>query len=203
MRQRKWRKGWPTGSAHSRWQMMHVLTRSGHIHAFWLIWKKIKAEEMYGAHGYTYMGNGEFVGHGGMSKSSPVIMWMLTVSTPSPSSAGVLRLDLISSRNAEPLREVQDVTRRRHGVHRPFYECLLRCGRAMCIGHARLGETDAGYRRSNCLHTVYCCSFCHASHASCSLAWAPCSLAHFLDRPLLTASPFPSFVGKPAASHSE
>lgn len=36
----------------------------GHIHAFWLIWKKIKAEEMYGAHGYTYLGNGEFVGHG-------------------------------------------------------------------------------------------------------------------------------------------
>ncbi|WVR05036.1 hypothetical protein IAU60_002048 [Kwoniella sp. DSM 27419] len=36
----------------------------GHLHAFWLIYKKIKAEETYGPGGYTYMGNGNFVGNG-------------------------------------------------------------------------------------------------------------------------------------------
>jgi len=36
----------------------------GHVHAFWLIYKKIRAEETYGKHGYTYLGNGEFVGNG-------------------------------------------------------------------------------------------------------------------------------------------
>ncbi|ORY25714.1 hypothetical protein BCR39DRAFT_543054 [Naematelia encephala] len=37
----------------------------GHVHAFWLIYKRIKAEEAYGIHGYTYLGNGNFVGTGG------------------------------------------------------------------------------------------------------------------------------------------
>ncbi|WVQ78148.1 hypothetical protein IAT38_000229 [Cryptococcus sp. DSM 104549] len=37
----------------------------GHIHAFWLIYKRIKAEESFGAGGYTYLGNGNFVGSGG------------------------------------------------------------------------------------------------------------------------------------------
>ncbi|EJD05606.1 UPF0057-domain-containing protein [Fomitiporia mediterranea MF3/22] len=32
----------------------------GHIHAFWLIYKKMKAEEMYGIGGYRYVGNGGF-----------------------------------------------------------------------------------------------------------------------------------------------
>ncbi|KAF8308217.1 UPF0057-domain-containing protein, partial [Clavulina sp. PMI_390] len=32
----------------------------GHIHAFWLIYRKAKAEERYGQGGYTYIGNGEF-----------------------------------------------------------------------------------------------------------------------------------------------
>ncbi|KIY45109.1 UPF0057-domain-containing protein [Fistulina hepatica ATCC 64428] len=32
----------------------------GHIHAFWLIYKKIKAEEMYGRGGFTYVGNGHY-----------------------------------------------------------------------------------------------------------------------------------------------
>ncbi|KAL5498783.1 hypothetical protein ACEPAH_2138 [Sanghuangporus vaninii] len=32
----------------------------GHIHAFWLIYKKMKAEEMYGMGGYRYVGNGGF-----------------------------------------------------------------------------------------------------------------------------------------------
>ncbi|KAK1924706.1 hypothetical protein DB88DRAFT_509779 [Papiliotrema laurentii] len=36
----------------------------GHIHAFWLIYKKIRAEETFGPAGYTYLGNGEFVGSG-------------------------------------------------------------------------------------------------------------------------------------------
>ncbi|WVO16971.1 hypothetical protein L204_104657 [Cryptococcus depauperatus] len=36
----------------------------GHIHAFWLIYKRIKAEESYGHGGYSYVGNGKFVGTG-------------------------------------------------------------------------------------------------------------------------------------------
>jgi len=32
----------------------------GHIHAFWLIYKKIKAEERYGRGGYQYAGNGTY-----------------------------------------------------------------------------------------------------------------------------------------------
>jgi len=36
----------------------------GHIHAFWLIYRKMKAEEKYGAGGYTYVGNGNYRSHG-------------------------------------------------------------------------------------------------------------------------------------------
>ncbi|KAJ7057755.1 hypothetical protein C8F01DRAFT_1150976 [Mycena amicta] len=32
----------------------------GHIHAFWLIYKKMKAEERYGAGGFRYVGNGTY-----------------------------------------------------------------------------------------------------------------------------------------------
>ncbi|KAG9051319.1 hypothetical protein FS837_009586 [Tulasnella sp. UAMH 9824] len=32
----------------------------GHIHAFWLIYRKMKAEEKYGVGGYHYVGNGEY-----------------------------------------------------------------------------------------------------------------------------------------------
>ncbi|KAJ6631216.1 hypothetical protein B0H10DRAFT_1773696 [Mycena sp. CBHHK59/15] len=32
----------------------------GHIHAFWLIYKKMKAEERYGAGGFKYTGNGTY-----------------------------------------------------------------------------------------------------------------------------------------------
>ncbi|KAK0496243.1 hypothetical protein EDD18DRAFT_1165530 [Armillaria luteobubalina] len=32
----------------------------GHIHAFWLIYKKIKAEELYGPGGYEYVGYGYY-----------------------------------------------------------------------------------------------------------------------------------------------
>jgi hypothetical protein len=32
----------------------------GHIHAFWILYKKMRAEEMYGATGYIYVGNGEY-----------------------------------------------------------------------------------------------------------------------------------------------
>ncbi|KAI0635805.1 UPF0057-domain-containing protein, partial [Trametes polyzona] len=32
----------------------------GHIHAFWLIYRKMEAEERYGRGGYVYTGNGEF-----------------------------------------------------------------------------------------------------------------------------------------------
>ncbi|KAJ7660037.1 hypothetical protein B0H17DRAFT_1095453 [Mycena rosella] len=32
----------------------------GHIHAFWLIYKKMKAEERYGAGGFRYAGNGTY-----------------------------------------------------------------------------------------------------------------------------------------------
>ncbi|PWN43583.1 hypothetical protein IE81DRAFT_322240 [Ceraceosorus guamensis] len=31
----------------------------GHIHGFWLIYKKMRAEEQYGA-AYVYLGNGEY-----------------------------------------------------------------------------------------------------------------------------------------------
>lgn len=36
----------------------------GHIHAFYLIYKKMQAEERYGAAGYTYLGNGNYGEHG-------------------------------------------------------------------------------------------------------------------------------------------
>ncbi|EJF63821.1 hypothetical protein BD309DRAFT_975233 [Dichomitus squalens] len=32
----------------------------GHLHAFWLIYKKMQAEERYGRGGYIYVGNGEY-----------------------------------------------------------------------------------------------------------------------------------------------
>ncbi|KAJ7076100.1 hypothetical protein B0H15DRAFT_864854 [Mycena belliarum] len=32
----------------------------GHIHAFWLIYKKMRAEERYGAGGFRYVGNGAY-----------------------------------------------------------------------------------------------------------------------------------------------
>ncbi|KAF7300544.1 hypothetical protein HMN09_00939300 [Mycena chlorophos] len=32
----------------------------GHIHAFWLIYKKMKAEERYGQGGFRYVGNGTY-----------------------------------------------------------------------------------------------------------------------------------------------
>ncbi|TDL24588.1 UPF0057-domain-containing protein [Rickenella mellea] len=32
----------------------------GHIHAFWLIYKKMKAEEQYGRGGFQYVGNGHY-----------------------------------------------------------------------------------------------------------------------------------------------
>jgi len=32
----------------------------GHAHAFWIIYKKIKAEDEYGRGQYTYISNGEF-----------------------------------------------------------------------------------------------------------------------------------------------
>ncbi|GBE87529.1 hypothetical protein BKA93DRAFT_730028 [Sparassis latifolia] len=32
----------------------------GHIHAFWLIYKKMQAEERYGRGGFQYVGNGTY-----------------------------------------------------------------------------------------------------------------------------------------------
>jgi len=32
----------------------------GHVHAFWIIYKKIKAEDEYGHGRYTYLWNGQF-----------------------------------------------------------------------------------------------------------------------------------------------
>ncbi|KAF9256618.1 UPF0057-domain-containing protein [Marasmius fiardii PR-910] len=32
----------------------------GHLHAFWLIYKKMQAEERYGYGGYQYVGNGTY-----------------------------------------------------------------------------------------------------------------------------------------------
>ncbi|KAG8954987.1 hypothetical protein FRC04_010471 [Tulasnella sp. 424] len=33
----------------------------GHIHGFWIMYKKHKAEKLYGPGGYAYQGNGRFV----------------------------------------------------------------------------------------------------------------------------------------------
>ncbi|KAG8983419.1 hypothetical protein FRB93_007278 [Tulasnella sp. JGI-2019a] len=43
----------------------------GHIHAFWLIYKKMQAEKMYGVGGYTYVGSGKF--SGGRAGAVPVV----------------------------------------------------------------------------------------------------------------------------------
>ncbi|RDB16038.1 Plasma membrane proteolipid 3 [Hypsizygus marmoreus] len=32
----------------------------GHVHAFWLIYKKMQAEERYGSGGFIYIGNGHY-----------------------------------------------------------------------------------------------------------------------------------------------
>ncbi|KAF8632902.1 hypothetical protein AX17_004748 [Amanita inopinata Kibby_2008] len=32
----------------------------GHIHAFWLIYKRMQAEERYGAGGFIYIGSGQY-----------------------------------------------------------------------------------------------------------------------------------------------
>jgi len=32
----------------------------GHIHAFWLIYRKMQAEERYGSGGFIYIGNGQY-----------------------------------------------------------------------------------------------------------------------------------------------
>ncbi|KDQ06325.1 hypothetical protein BOTBODRAFT_39665, partial [Botryobasidium botryosum FD-172 SS1] len=43
----------------------------GHLHAFYLIWKKMQAEERYGAGGFVYVGNGQYepiyAGEGGQA----------------------------------------------------------------------------------------------------------------------------------------
>jgi len=47
----------------------------GHLHAFWLIYKKMKAEERYGAGGFRYVGNGTYEpiddGPGGVPPQAP------------------------------------------------------------------------------------------------------------------------------------
>ncbi|KAG8979907.1 hypothetical protein FRC05_007350 [Tulasnella sp. 425] len=40
--------------------MTALLSNQGHIHAFWLIYKKMKAEETYGPGGYKYTGSGVY-----------------------------------------------------------------------------------------------------------------------------------------------
>ncbi|KAG6337183.1 hypothetical protein ID866_1897 [Astraeus odoratus] len=37
----------------------------GHLHAFWLIYKRAKAEELYGHGGYRYIGSGKYESIGG------------------------------------------------------------------------------------------------------------------------------------------
>jgi len=44
----------------------------GHIHAFWLIYRKMRAEETWGVGGYQYLGNGEFAGNPGVVAQAPV-----------------------------------------------------------------------------------------------------------------------------------
>ncbi|EJD44931.1 UPF0057-domain-containing protein [Auricularia subglabra TFB-10046 SS5] len=43
----------------------------GHIHAFWLIYKKMKAEERYGEGGFRYVGNGTYEGYNSVPAPAP------------------------------------------------------------------------------------------------------------------------------------
>ncbi|KAJ7599300.1 hypothetical protein C8J56DRAFT_916371 [Mycena floridula] len=43
----------------------------GHIHAFWLIYKKMQAEEKYGPGGFQYVGNGTYRPHGQSALAQP------------------------------------------------------------------------------------------------------------------------------------
>ncbi|KAL7415028.1 UPF0057-domain-containing protein [Mrakia frigida] len=43
----------------------------GHIHAFWLIYKQMKAEELYGQGGYVYIGSGEYEPAGNLPQTAP------------------------------------------------------------------------------------------------------------------------------------
>ncbi|PWN91245.1 UPF0057-domain-containing protein [Acaromyces ingoldii] len=43
----------------------------GHIHAFWLIYKKMKAEEKYGLHGFVYKGSGVYEAAPGAQVNQP------------------------------------------------------------------------------------------------------------------------------------
>ncbi|TCD64089.1 hypothetical protein EIP91_004561 [Steccherinum ochraceum] len=44
----------------------------GHLHAFWLIYKKMKAEEQYGRGGFMYTGNGTYEPlYGGNNQAVP------------------------------------------------------------------------------------------------------------------------------------
>jgi len=44
----------------------------GHIHAFWLIYKKVQAEKLYGVGGYSYIGSGRFNRGGPVAPVAPV-----------------------------------------------------------------------------------------------------------------------------------
>jgi len=46
----------------------------GHIHAFWLIYRKMKAEETWGVGGYRYLGSGHFEPVAGGTFTSPPIV---------------------------------------------------------------------------------------------------------------------------------
>ncbi|UZJ57109.1 hypothetical protein CBS101457_006429 [Exobasidium rhododendri] len=43
----------------------------GHIHAFWLIYKKMKAEEQYGLNGFVYVGAGKYEAAPGATIQQP------------------------------------------------------------------------------------------------------------------------------------
>ncbi|KAG9029029.1 hypothetical protein FRB95_005805 [Tulasnella sp. JGI-2019a] len=46
----------------SQFNPNELLRSQGHIHAFWLIWRRNQAHKRYGPGGYHYAGSGRFAG---------------------------------------------------------------------------------------------------------------------------------------------
>ncbi|EIW81548.1 UPF0057-domain-containing protein [Coniophora puteana RWD-64-598 SS2] len=62
----------------------------GHIHAFWLIYKRMKAEEQYGRGGYMYQGSGKFGPYGqpmAVQGQAPAAYGATAAPAPAPAPA--------------------------------------------------------------------------------------------------------------------
>jgi hypothetical protein len=69
----------------------------GHIHAFWLIYKKMKAEEQYGLNGFVYVGNGKYEAAPGAQIQQP----------PPNVSKSRERIEVIFPADCSPLKNPQ------------------------------------------------------------------------------------------------